>query len=235
MLIQVFLLVACLLTVAAALTSLYARRQAIKRAFTALMITVALATERTTSEMANITTESNSSVLESHLLLQNIQSSLGAAASELRMEHVSRRFEEARMLLVKQEALARLNSRATFFLGIGQYIVGGILATSFVQDKLSPTLAGALGIVVIGSQLINQAFHPSVLAKNAKSRAVRLRQIIREAEDQLAVHGDSVDAVLKSDIIRQLSQGTFEVERDELSDYEQRITQLKDAVRSNVG
>src|SRR5438067_5525827 len=59
------------------------------------------------------------------------------------------RLREAKLELKRQESIARWNGRADGSLVFGQYIIGGVLASSFIQQSLSPQLIGVLGVLVL--------------------------------------------------------------------------------------
>jgi hypothetical protein len=89
---------------------------------------------------------------------------------------------------------------------VAQYIIGGVLATSFVQESLKPKWIGAMGVVVLIASLFRQQFHPEINAQEARAKASRLKALVRASEDQLAIldakiasgqdHSDAMIALL---------------------------------------
>ncbi|MFG6095120.1 hypothetical protein SPB21_07710 [Leptothoe sp. ISB3NOV94-8A] len=95
------------------------------------------------------------------------------------------RLYELRSSLQRQESIARLNSWADSLLTFGQYIIGGLLASSFVQDSAPKQVVGILGVLVLLSSLIRQRYRPDIKAVAAKRRVVLIRSFIRDVEDNL--------------------------------------------------
>lgn len=129
------------------------------------------------------------------------------------------RLNEARDYLQRQEAMARWNCRAAASLTFSQYIVGGILATSFVQEALPREVVGFLGLLVLIASLIHHRYRPDIYARCARERAVQLRALIRKAEDALyAIRSGKADAPSLLKIRKMVSEGLAEVEVSELHD-----------------
>lgn len=99
---------------------------------------------------------------------------------------VESRLREARQFLQNQNSYAVRNIWAMHSLVFGQYIVGALLASAFLQSFLTPTLVGLLGLLVIVSSSVQQRFRPDIKALGAKGRALRLKALLREMEIQLA-------------------------------------------------
>jgi hypothetical protein len=135
--------------------------------------------------------------------------------------HVAQRLREARNACQQQRATVRINLWANrIFIG-GQYVIGGLLATSFVQTSLSPAWAGFLGLVVLLSQIIRQRYNPEANVILARQKTNKLQELIREAEDDLAQLKRLRDAGSEATgrkpasvdgIARKLSKGLSEVE-----------------------
>ncbi len=127
------------------------------------------------------------------------------------------RLIEARELLQRQESSAKWNSRAAGSLVFGQYVVGGVLATSFVQQSLSTQTVGLLGVLVLISSLIHQTYRPDVQSRGARERAMRLRKLIRYSEDILfSIRSEIKDAPSIHDVRNIVSRGLTEIEEMEL-------------------
>lgn len=80
------------------------------------------------------------------------------------------RLADTRRALDRQESLAKWNSRAAASLTFGQYIVGGVLASSFVQESLTPQVVGLLGVLVLISSLIHQRYRPDLQGKRGQTK-----------------------------------------------------------------
>jgi len=129
------------------------------------------------------------------------------------------RLIEARELLQRQESSAKWNNRAAGSLVFGQYVVGGVLATSFVQQSLSTQAVGLLGVLVLISSLIHQTYRPDIQTRGARERAMRLRRLIRQAEDSLfAIRSATEHAPTMHDVRKLVSRGLSEIEEIELSE-----------------
>jgi hypothetical protein len=134
-----------------------------------------------------------------------------------RVESRLREVEASRSELTGTYKLSRLASIA---LSVGQYIVGGVLASSFVQESLTPKAVGAFGVLVLVASLVREQFHPEVNAKEARKKAFQLLALQRSSDDQLAIldaksatgqdHSDAMIALLT-----QVTQRLGEIENPE--------------------
>jgi hypothetical protein len=93
------------------------------------------------------------------------------------------RLWDAKTALLRQEAVAKTNRLTSALLIVGQYIIGGLLASSFIQESLSRQLVGVLGLLVLFSSLVYQHFRPDLQLRGALQRAVKLKTLIRDVED----------------------------------------------------
>ncbi len=112
--------------------------------------------------------------------------------------HLVTRLEEAEREKDDQENIERVNTCSANLLTFGQYIVGGVLASSFVQQSLTPNIIGLLGLLVLLSSIVKQQYHPDVRARIAGQKVARLRALIRETNDRLVAiktAGESEDDV----------------------------------------
>jgi len=129
------------------------------------------------------------------------------------------RLSEAKRELERQESIARWNGRADGSLVFGQYIIGGVLASSFVQQSLSPQVIGVLGVLVLLSSLIRQRYRADLQAQGARHRTVSLRTLIREVEDDLFALKNGHDGAPSIYLIRQKVSTTLsKIEEAELAD-----------------
>jgi|ERR1700722_677127 len=116
------------------------------------------------------------------------------------------RINEAVKARAEQLGTAKWSKVSSNSLIIAQYIIGGVLATSFVQESLKPKWIGAMGVVVLIASLFRQQFHPEINAQEAQAKASKLKALIRASEDQLAIldakiasgqdHSDAMIALL---------------------------------------
>lgn len=98
---------------------------------------------------------------------------------------IEKRIKELSDYLANQEAIEKRNRISGGFLTVGQYIVGGVLATSFIQETLSNQITGFLGVLVLVSSIIHQRFRPDLKVAGARSRVIRLRKALRSANDRI--------------------------------------------------
>jgi hypothetical protein len=129
------------------------------------------------------------------------------------------RLEDVRDAFRKQKALAAANRVSNGLLVIGQFIIGGLLTSSFLQEQLSQRLVGGLGLLVLLSSLLRQHFRPDVQAAGCLQRAARLKSLLRQAEDQMFSRLEGVpDAPSVTEIRKLLSDGLTAVEDSALHD-----------------
>jgi len=110
------------------------------------------------------------------------------SSADLAKKQVRLRLEEIIEERERQESVAKWSSIASSSLTFGQYIIGALLATSFAQDSLSKTSLGALGLLVLFCSAMKQYFHVDENAKTSDYRAKRLRALVRNAQDQIAIY-----------------------------------------------
>jgi hypothetical protein len=97
----------------------------------------------------------------------------------------AKRLKEAREALASEKSSARTTKFVSSILIFVQVVIGGVIATSFIQ-KQNPTILSLLGIVVLIATLLRQAYHPEIGAQQSKLKAEKLRSLIRSAEDKLS-------------------------------------------------
>jgi len=108
-------------------------------------------------------------------------------ASKVARERAVKRLDEAKEAMDDQSGSARISKISDTLLTVGQYVIGGVLASSFVQESLSPKSVGLLGVLVLVASLVKQQFHPELKAEEARKRASKLQGLIRTSEDQLTI------------------------------------------------
>jgi len=95
------------------------------------------------------------------------------------------RLMEARRAERRQGAIAKWTGLSNALLTFGQYIVGALLASSFVQASLTQEIVGSLGVLVLVSSAVHQRYRPDLQATGARQRGTKLRALIRDVEDDL--------------------------------------------------
>jgi hypothetical protein len=129
------------------------------------------------------------------------------------------RLSEARSALRSQETSLAWNRRTMNALTFSQYVIGGVLASSFVQTQLSKEVVGFLGVLVLVSSLIRQRYRPDIKHRNGKQRSAQLRAVIRKAEDAIfEARTQKKDASAISPIRQAISEGLNQLEAAELND-----------------
>src|SRR5262249_1995639 len=99
---------------------------------------------------------------------------------EMRLDEVAKAYEN-------QIGIYRFSRLSANFLSGAQYIIGGVLASSFAQNALTPRWVGILGVVVLIASLFQQQYHPDKNAAEARRKANRLKALIRSTQDSLAI------------------------------------------------
>jgi hypothetical protein len=127
------------------------------------------------------------------------------------------RLPQVRDALKRQEAIVKWNGRASASLTFGQYIIGGLLASAFVQQSLTAQVVGSLGVLVLVSSLVHQHYRPDLQASGARQRMARLRALILEIEDDLfALRSGQDGAPTVYAIRKKASTGLAQAEENEL-------------------
>jgi hypothetical protein len=112
------------------------------------------------------------------------------------------RVDEIEEDLRTQESIARWGGVANNLLLIGQVVIGGTLASSFLQEHVEKNIAGGLGVLVLVSSLIHQQFRPDLLRRGARRRAARLDQLLRDVQDAVFAFGERTPQVAEIAVIR---------------------------------
>jgi hypothetical protein len=140
--------------------------------------------------------------------------------SQVARNQTAMRLYEAKEAMEEQKASAKAAKISSNLLTIGQYIIGGVLASSFVQEALSAKWVGVLGVLVLIASLVKQQFHPEINAAEALKKAAQLKALIRLSEDQftildakIASGQDQTDAMIA--LLAQITQKLNEIENDE--------------------
>jgi hypothetical protein len=117
--------------------------------------------------------------------LESVRSPKGTTVEEHGSLEVDSRLSEVREILQRQELAEVSAGISNGLIRFGQYVIGGVLATSVAQTNLSTASVTILGVLVLLSTLIHQHYRPDLRALNAKHRVMQLRALIRRAEDQI--------------------------------------------------
>jgi len=129
---------------------------------------------------------------------------------------VTLRILEASRVLHEQENLAKAHRLGGGLLTFGQFVIGGLLASSFMQQELAKPLIGVLGLMVLASSIIRQHYQPESAAVAARERAVKLKAIIREVEDQIYYREQALaEALSPAELRRMLTEALNEVDVSE--------------------
>jgi hypothetical protein len=134
--------------------------------------------------------------------------------------HVNIRLKEARTARTKEHSSAKVLHFLSRFLTFAQVVVGGVLATSFVQQSLSSRTVGIFGVLVLLASLVKQQYHPEIDAGEASQKASKLEALIRFSEDELtsidarsSKGEDRTDALIN--LRDRISRGITEIENPE--------------------
>ncbi len=127
----------------------------------------------------------------------------GQYPDDARLERESRLID-VRIEVARQRTIARWTGIAAGTLRFGQYIVGGVLASSFIQTALTPDVVGFLGVLVLISSLIQQQYRPDIHQRAARRRIVMSKALIRRIEDALYAISSGADNVCTIMEIRQM-------------------------------
>ncbi len=129
------------------------------------------------------------------------------------------RLQEVREALARQQRLASAFRWANTLLTFGQFVIGGVLASSFIQDTLSKQGIGVLGLLVLLSSLVRQHYRPEVQFVGASQRAAWLKSLLRKAEDEISFLVEGIAGAKPAhEIQRDLSRGLEESDELEISD-----------------
>jgi hypothetical protein len=127
------------------------------------------------------------------------------------------RLSEVESMLSNAENQKNLYRYASASLVFAQFVVGGVLASSFIARNLNETIVGVLGLLVLASSLVNQHFRPDLLHKVEAQKVYRLRTLKRWTEDQLyeATRGPVNDDQI-SEIRKKVTTSLEQIEQTEL-------------------
>ena len=133
--------------------------------------------------------------------------------------YVQARIDEVRDAIRAQKAIALTTGIANTFLVFGQIVIGGTLASTFLQENINKNVTGALGVLVLISSLVHQQFRPDLVRRGARRRIVRLGAILRDAEDSVYyIERGNKDAEDISLVRKRVSEGLTMIEKSEVEE-----------------
>jgi hypothetical protein len=157
---------------------------------------------------------------ETHKSTSITSAAITPSPSQVARERVLSRINEASSYRSQEHSASNWSKRASALLTTAQYIFGGVLASSFIQESLTPKWVGGLGVLVLIASLVRQQFHPEINAEDAHKKASQLEALIRSSEDQLAILDariaagqDHTDAMIS--LMTQITQTLTEIENPE--------------------
>ncbi|WP_157637585.1 hypothetical protein [Burkholderia ubonensis] len=129
------------------------------------------------------------------------------------------RIDEIRESLTRNESIARWAGISNGLLVFGQVVIGGVLATSFVQSQINHAIVSLLGLLVLISSLIHQQFRPDLKNRGARRRVAKLTQLLREAEDGVfEIHLGAATAPAIESLRRHVTQQLSQIEQTEVEE-----------------
>jgi hypothetical protein len=145
-------------------------------------------------------------------------------SADIAKDQLRSRLEEVIAERERQQNSAKWNRRASNILTFGQYIVGAVLTTSLVQNGVSKTWLGILGLLVIICSAARQHFHPDQKAQESENTARTLRALIRFTQDQITIleakstNGeDRTDAFIQ--LLNEVTASINQIEAPEISSF----------------
>ncbi|MGF6816495.1 hypothetical protein OKW33_003366 [Paraburkholderia atlantica] len=128
------------------------------------------------------------------------------------------RTDEVKEALKRNESMARWAGGTNALLVFATVVIGGVLATSLVQQAMDHSMLSLLGVIVLLSSLMHQQFRPDLRHRGARRRVAALTVLLSEAEDGVfeirrgVAEAPSVEA-LRRYVSRRLAEfNTSEVE-----------------------
>jgi len=142
--------------------------------------------------------------------------------SSLARKRIDDRIQDATEELETQLSRERRSKFASSTLIVGQYILGAVIASSFVQQHLDPTLIGSLGVLVLVASGVKDRFHPEIDAEDAKRKATQYENLIETTKDALVPLDTAInDGVDQSDkmtaLMNNMTARMTQIENSEVS------------------
>jgi hypothetical protein len=108
------------------------------------------------------------------------------SSHSLARAQVVRRLDDAKTARTKERTTASVSRFLAGSLTFAQVVIGGVLASSFVQESLSQKTVGVFGVLVLIASLVKQQYRPEVDAQQAREKVSKLEALIRFSEDEIA-------------------------------------------------
>src|SRR5215207_9763107 len=139
---------------------------------------------------------------------------------QLMRANLEARLREAKTTLEFQRLIEKFSKWSSRALLAGQFVLGGALTSAFVQQTLSTTLVGSLGLIVLLATIIRERFNPEASGNDAKQKIGTLSKLIRKTEDDLALYdayqnGYAVDegaSLSLHEMLQAISNGLNQIE-----------------------
>jgi len=144
-------------------------------------------------------------------------------AEELEAIEKETRIFEARRYLKRIRVIGTWSRVGSLCLTFSQVVVGGVMASSFVQQSLSKEMIGGLGVLVLISSLIHKWLCPDLQYRRARQKSFHLTWLLREAEDKVyfILLNESQNKEKSILEIRQsITKELHRIEEKELDDYD---------------
>jgi hypothetical protein len=127
--------------------------------------------------------------------------------------------EEVDRMILQYENDSVLNGYIKRVLLIGQYVIGALLTSAFVQRSLPSDIVGGAGLLVLVCSTWNERFRPDLKEKGAKKRAQQLRDLRRAVDNGVSqLRSGLQGAPSAPDILEQIRQTLKVVENSELEE-----------------
>lgn len=118
-----------------------------------------------------------------------------------------------------QESSFKRNKFSSNALKIGQYLLGTILASAFIQETIPGPVTGALGVLVLFATVSQQHFRPDVVYRGSHLRMALLDDVERRAKNDLfKFEKKEVTARSIYEIREEISEVLKEVDEKEIED-----------------
>ena len=105
----------------------------------------------------------------------------GEGVSQAREHFAQQLMAEVGSKIRSEARKERWYRRSAVLLRVAQYVVGGALASNYVQTAFGTGELAIVGLLVLMSSLLDQAFHPETRAADARIKNSRLAQLKRES------------------------------------------------------
>jgi hypothetical protein len=119
-----------------------------------------------------------SAAMSAHLGRMNTPKSASHNGDQLQL-----RIQEITETIIVERKRSNTHRYAGALLTFTQFIIGGLLASSFLRESLTQDIVGVLGLLVLFSSLVRQHYKPEIQHLAAQRRAIQLQALIRYAED----------------------------------------------------